>query len=102
MQYFGIQVSATALVAKGVAEDILSPGSESWVRVLNPGWVFEKVSFGGGQGVPLDLAYLKPTRNRFFELLAASKSFWSRLGAAGINLGCQGMVLAAWSSLQDA
>ena len=62
-----LKKSATALVAKGVAEDIRvlvpspgsesrfrvlepSPGSESWVRVLNPGWVFEKVSLGGGQG----------------------------------------------------
>ena len=37
----------------------------------------------------------KPLKNRFSELLAASRNFWNRLGAAGIDLGCQGMVLAA-------
>ena len=45
--------------------------------------------------IPPTQASLKPIRNRLFELLAASGSFWSRLGAAGIDLGCQGMVLAA-------
>ena len=33
----------------------------------------------------------KQLKNRFSELLAASRSFWNRLGASGIDLGCQGM-----------
>ena len=86
---------------------VLGPGSESWVRVLNPGWVFEKVSLVGGAGShsppgamdspppPATFGSLKHNKNGFFELLAASRSFWSRLEAAGIDLGCQGMVLAA-------
>ena len=92
----------------------LSPGSsilvESWF--LNPvSWLelellvgsLKSAKWGVGRESPVvplvehphPLASLNPLRNRFSELLAASRSFWSRLGAAGIDLGCQGMVLAA-------
>ena len=59
------------------------------------GSVFEKCVLGGGHGAqgrpaPVDppRGPLKPSRNRFPELLAASGSFQDRLGAPGIDSNC--------------
>ena len=66
-----------------------------------------RVPWGRGlKLVPASVAHSgptqKPLKNRFSELLATSRSFWNRLGASGIDLGCQGLVFAPKSSLQDA
>ena len=45
---------------------------------------------------------LKPSRNRFPELLAASGSFQERLGVPGIDSSCEEMVLAATGTVGPA
>ena len=73
---------------------VLSSVLEFWLMVY--GFVFEKCVLGGVMEsgavpvlkIPPPPGPLKPSRNRFPELLAASGSFQERLGVPGIDSSC--------------
>ena len=93
-----LNISATALCATawliGHEFCVLSSVLEFWLMVY--GFVFENLLLGGGHGVPGHSGPpappppgpVRPTENRFPELLAASGRSWECLEASGIDYSC--------------